>query len=87
MVGAGVVHSGAVAGFPLPVLRYFVGSGQPGENIALSLLTPVENASVASAFCRRRFLSVANKTRQKNVGQKNKDHIQKALFPDKKIMT
>jgi hypothetical protein len=24
--GAGVVHSGAVAGFPLPVLRYFVGS-------------------------------------------------------------
>ena len=46
-VGAGVVHSGTVAGFPLPVLRYFVGSGQPGENFALRLLTPVENASVA----------------------------------------
>ena len=25
--GAGVVHSGAVAGFPMPVLRYVVGAG------------------------------------------------------------
>ncbi len=30
--GAGVVHSGAVAGFPLPPLRYYVGSGS--SNIA-----------------------------------------------------
>ncbi|MCI0391479.1 MAG: hypothetical protein MOB07_22280 [Acidobacteria bacterium] len=42
-VGPGVVHSGAVAGFPIPVLRYFVGSGQPGGNLALRLLTPAEN--------------------------------------------
>ena len=47
-VGAGVVHSGAVAGFPVPVLRYFVGSGQPGGNIALRQLTPAENALVAA---------------------------------------
>jgi len=49
-VGAGVVHSGAVAGFPIPVLRYFVGSGQPGDNIALSQLTPAENAMVATGL-------------------------------------
>ena len=47
-VGAGVVHSGAVAGFPIPVLRYFVGSGQPGGNIALRQLTPAENVLVAT---------------------------------------
>jgi hypothetical protein len=45
-VGAGVVHNGAVAGFPLPVLRYFVGSGQPGGAISLRLLTPAENAPI-----------------------------------------
>ncbi len=45
--GAGVVHSGAVAGFPIPVLRYFVGSGQPGDNIALRQITPAENALIA----------------------------------------
>lgn len=41
--GAGVVHSGAVAGFPLPPLRYFVGSGThiAGE---LKLILPIENA-------------------------------------------
>jgi hypothetical protein len=49
-VGAGVVHSGAVAGFPIPVLRYFVGGGQPGDNIALSQLTPAENALVATGL-------------------------------------
>ncbi len=47
-VGPGIVHSGAVAGFPIPVLRYFVGSGQPGDNIALRLLTPAENALIAA---------------------------------------
>jgi len=47
-VGAGVVHSGAVAGFPIPVLRYFVGSGQAGDPIQLRLLTPAENALAAA---------------------------------------
>src|SRR4029079_13181549 len=42
--GLGVVHSGAVAGFPLPVLRYVVGAaagegsgGQTGNELALVL--------------------------------------------------
>jgi hypothetical protein len=39
--GAGVVHSGAVAGFPIPVLRYYVGGGpdSPLSN-TLALLFP-----------------------------------------------
>jgi hypothetical protein len=44
-VGAGVVHNGAIAGFPLPVLRYFVGGGRPGAAVSLRMLTPVENAT------------------------------------------
>ncbi len=42
--GAGVVHSGAVAGFPMPPLRYFVG-GEPSAQLTseLALLWPVEN--------------------------------------------
>jgi hypothetical protein len=47
-VGGGVVHSGAVAGFPLPVLRYFVGSGQAGVTVPLRLLAPAENATLAA---------------------------------------
>src|SRR5262245_274580 len=47
-VGAGVVHSGGVAGFPIPVLRYFVGSGQANDIISLRLLTPAENAAAAA---------------------------------------
>jgi len=47
-VGAGVVHNGAVAGFPIPVLRYFVGSGQAGDAPRLRLLSPVENTPVAA---------------------------------------
>ncbi|MFN0084390.1 MAG: hypothetical protein ACKVX9_03290 [Blastocatellia bacterium] len=43
-VGPGVVHSGAVAGFPIPVLRYFVGSGQPVDSLPPRLLAPAENA-------------------------------------------
>ncbi|HEY7544053.1 MAG TPA: hypothetical protein VID27_04180, partial [Blastocatellia bacterium] len=43
--GAGVVHSGAVAGFPLPPLRYFVGSGTDAQASShLALLLPVENS-------------------------------------------
>ncbi len=42
-VGPGVVHSGAVAGFPLPVLRYYVGSGPESQLLsAISLLTPTD---------------------------------------------
>ncbi len=49
--GSGVVHSGAVAGFPLPTLRYFVGSGEgdslavPGPRVLLQLL-PRDGASL-----------------------------------------
>jgi hypothetical protein len=49
--GPGIVHSGAVAGFPLPVLRYFVGSGgsTPAASSAgqLALLLPADHASIA----------------------------------------
>lgn len=38
--GTGIVHSGAVAGFPLPVLQYYVGSGTASS---LTQLTPSEN--------------------------------------------
>lgn len=40
--GPGVVYSGAVAGFPMPVLRYFVGAGS-GLVALLTQLTPAEN--------------------------------------------
>jgi hypothetical protein len=40
--GQGVVYSGAVAGFPMPVLRYFVGAGS-GVVALLSQLAPAEN--------------------------------------------
>ena len=46
--GAGVVHSGAVAGFPLPVLRYFVGSGNAMGAAPLRLLAPGDNALAAA---------------------------------------
>jgi hypothetical protein len=47
--GAAVVHSGGVAGFPMPVLRYVVGSTAPAAVHAggVTLLTP-EEASVAA---------------------------------------
>ena len=48
--GDGIVHSGAVAGFALPPLRYVVGGapgGVPGGRI--ELLTPAENADVGRA--------------------------------------
>jgi hypothetical protein len=49
--GTGVVHSGAVAGFPLPPLRYVVGSGSSAEFAAAStgalrLVAPAERAIV-----------------------------------------
>jgi hypothetical protein len=47
--GTGVLHNGAVAGFPIPVLRYFVGAAadvpaDPGA--ALRLLLPAEDATL-----------------------------------------
>lgn len=44
--GDGIVHSGAVAGFPIPPLRYYVGNAfDPSANShTLSLLTPAPHA-------------------------------------------
>ena len=47
--GSGIVHSGAVAGFPMPVLRYAVGPGEnalaaPESPRALRLIEPPDNA-------------------------------------------
>ncbi|MGH9839159.1 MAG: hypothetical protein ACREEM_10275 [Blastocatellia bacterium] len=51
--GAGLVHSGAAAGFPMPVLRYVVGGGdnaQSGIKTAgsFSLLLPRDGATLAA---------------------------------------
>lgn len=46
--GSGIVHSGAVAGFPLPALRYFVGSGASVGNMDLRLILPPDGATVAA---------------------------------------
>jgi hypothetical protein len=50
--GTGVVHSGAVAGFPMPVLRYFVGSAEAVPRLAsdepVQLLLPLADARVGS---------------------------------------
>ncbi len=40
--GPGVVYSGALSGFPMPVRRYFVGAGS-GAVAKLAQLSPVEN--------------------------------------------
>ena len=46
--GSGIVHSGAVAGFPLPTLRYYVGSAAEAAALAsarpLGLLLPAAGA-------------------------------------------
>lgn len=52
--GTGVVHSGAVAGFSIPPLRYYVGSGSSigataGGSGAFVQLHPEEDASLAEA--------------------------------------
>ena len=43
--GPGVVHSGAVAGFPLPPLRYYVGSGRPAPSAGafFALVMPADD--------------------------------------------
>jgi hypothetical protein len=48
--GQGVIHSGAVAGFPMPTLRYFVGASETrliatSSNSDLRLLLPLAGAS------------------------------------------
>lgn len=46
--GPGAVHSGAVAGFPLPPLRYFVGSDTKNSGIdTLLLLSPLDGENRA----------------------------------------
>lgn len=49
--GQGIVHSGAVAGFPMPALRYYVGNAgevfAPGGEKPVVLLEPAEGAHVA----------------------------------------
>lgn len=50
--GSGILHSGAVAGFPMPVLRYVVGAGESGLEAttsprALRLLLPRVDARVS----------------------------------------
>ncbi len=50
--GSGVVHSGAVAGFPIPPLRYYVGNSRSDiiteKEGRLALLLPAENAKLAA---------------------------------------
>ncbi|HKP28896.1 MAG TPA: hypothetical protein VJU15_05820, partial [Gemmatimonadales bacterium] len=51
--GEGVVHSGAVAGFPLPTLRYQVGSGgselsPPRAGATMELTSPAEGARLSA---------------------------------------
>jgi hypothetical protein len=45
-VGPGIVHSGALAGFALPVLRYFVGVSESQAAAPLALISPAEGATV-----------------------------------------
>jgi hypothetical protein len=49
--GSGLVGSGAVAGFPMPTLRYFVGSGSGGNGDmrSLRLLQPDDGAGLAGS--------------------------------------
>ncbi len=45
-VGPDVVHSGALAGFALPVLRYLVGASESRAATPLALVAPAEDATV-----------------------------------------
>jgi len=48
-VGPGIVHSGALSGFALPVLRYFVGASGSQAAAPLALISPAEGATINSA--------------------------------------
>ena len=49
--GEGLVHTGAVAGFPMPILRYFVGNAlavvRPDPETGFGLLEPMINTVLA----------------------------------------
>ena len=47
-VGPGIVHSGGLSGFALPVLRYFVGASESQATAPLTLISPAEGATVNS---------------------------------------
>jgi hypothetical protein len=47
-VGPGIVHSGGLSGFALPVLRYFVGASESLAAAPLTLISPAEGATVNS---------------------------------------
>jgi hypothetical protein len=47
-VGPGIVHSGGLSGFALPVLRYFVGASESQAATPIALISPAEGASVNS---------------------------------------
>ncbi|MCI0391141.1 MAG: hypothetical protein MOB07_20540 [Acidobacteria bacterium] len=47
-VGPGIVHSGGLSGFALPVLRYFVGASESQAATPLALISPAEGATVNS---------------------------------------
>ena len=48
-VGPGIVHSGALAGFAFPVLRYFVGKAESRVAASLTLMTPADGATINEA--------------------------------------
>lgn len=45
-VGPGIVHSGALAGFALPVLRYFVGKAESHAAMPIALRAPADDATL-----------------------------------------
>ena len=52
--GGRIAHSGGVAGFPMPVLRYFVGSGEDAQRLALAsasvrLFAPAPDAATVAS--------------------------------------
>jgi hypothetical protein len=47
--GPGIAHSGGLAGFALPVLRYFVGAAESQAVTPLALLSPSEGATINNA--------------------------------------
>jgi hypothetical protein len=48
-VGPGIVHSGGLSGFALPVLRYFVGASESQAAAPLTLISPAEGGTVNGA--------------------------------------
>jgi hypothetical protein len=58
--GPGVVHSGAVAGFPLPPLRYYVGTaGAASHSGSLQAISPADNETIQPSGALFRWKGVA----------------------------